>query len=70
MDLATDQTVLGDFDDATLEHDGLTSRMFRRGDRFMVHTEGEDGQMRDFEVKYVFGVDPLQQYMVEFDRSR
>jgi Flp pilus assembly protein TadD len=25
--------------------------------------------MADFEVKYVFGVDPLQQYMVEFDRS-
>ncbi|MEO1619168.1 MAG: cytochrome c3 family protein, partial [Planctomycetota bacterium] len=23
----------------------------------------------DFEVKYVFGVDPLQQYMVEFDRA-
>ncbi len=68
MDLATDQTVLGDFNDATIQHDGLTSRMFRQGDRFMVHTEGEDGKMHDFEVKYVFGVEPLQQYMVEFDR--
>ncbi len=69
MDLATDATVLGDFNDATLEHDGLTSRMFRDGKRFMVHTEGETGEMQDFEVKYVFGFDPLQQYMVEFDRS-
>jgi len=68
MDRATDQTVLGNFGDATIEHDGLTSRMFRDADRFMVHTEGEDGQMQDFEVKYVFGVEPLQQYMVEFDR--
>ena len=24
--------------------------------------------MADFHVKYVFGVEPLQQYMVEFDR--
>ncbi len=69
MDLATDETVLGDFNDATLEHDGLTNRMFRDGKRFMVHTEGEDGEMHDFEVKYVFGVEPLQQYMVEFDRT-
>ncbi len=44
MDLATDETVLGDFNDATLEHDGLTNRMFRDGERFMVHTEGEDGR--------------------------
>ncbi|MCP4886525.1 MAG: hypothetical protein GY904_07920 [Planctomycetaceae bacterium] len=69
MDLATDESVLGNFDDATLEHDGLTSRMFRDGERFMVYTEGEDGVMQDFEVKYVFGVDPLQQYMIEFDRD-
>lgn len=69
MDLATEETVLGDFNDATLEHDGIVSRMYRDGERFMVHTEGEDGQMQDFEVKYVFGVEPLQQYMVEFDRS-
>jgi tetratricopeptide (TPR) repeat protein len=68
MDLAGEDTVVGDFDNATLAHDGLTSRMFRDGERFMVHTEGEDGAMQDFQVKYVFGVEPLQQYMVEFDR--
>ncbi len=69
MDLANDRTVLGDFNDATIEHDGMTSRMFRDGERFMVHTEGPTGKMEDFQVKYVFGVDPLQQYMVEFDRN-
>ncbi|QDT10635.1 tetratricopeptide repeat protein [Planctomycetes bacterium K23_9] len=69
MDLATDATVLGDFDDATFEHDGLINRLFRDGDKFMVHTEGPNGEMEDFQVKYVFGVDPLQQYMVEFDRT-
>ena len=55
MDEATEQTVLADFDDQQLEHFGLTSRMFRKGDKFMVHTEGPDGNMRDYEVKYVFG---------------
>jgi tetratricopeptide (TPR) repeat protein len=69
MDLATEDTVLGDFDDAIFEHDGLQNRLFRDGDRFMVHTEGESGEMEDFHVKYVFGVEPLQQYMVEFDRT-
>jgi tetratricopeptide (TPR) repeat protein len=69
MDLATDETVLADFDNATFENDGIVSRMFKEGDKFMIHTEGEDGEMRDFHVKYVFGVEPLQQYMIEFDRT-
>ncbi|MEX0820360.1 MAG: multiheme c-type cytochrome, partial [Pirellulaceae bacterium] len=69
MDLATPKSVLGNFEDAELTHYGVTSRMFRRDGKYLVHTEGPDGEMSDFEVKYVFGVEPLQQYMVEFDRS-
>jgi len=68
MDLATSKTVLGNFDNAELNHYGITSRMFLRDGKYMVNTEGPDGEMADFEVKYVFGVVPLQQYMVEFDR--
>ncbi len=66
MQLATDETVLADFNNVEVTHHSVTSRMFRDGQRFMVNTEGPDGQLRDFEVKYVFGVKPLQQYMVEF----
>jgi len=69
MDYATDETVLGDFNNAELTHDGMTSRMYREDGKFMVHTEGPDGMPGDFEVKYVFGYEPLQQYMVEFDRT-
>ncbi|MCA9265686.1 MAG: hypothetical protein KDA60_17615, partial [Planctomycetales bacterium] len=69
MARATVDSVLGDFSDVTLEHHGVTSRMFRSGDRFMINTEGSDGKHHDFEVKYVFGVEPLQQYLVEFDRD-
>ncbi len=68
MDVAKDMTVLGDFSDAELTHHGTTSRMFRRDSKYFVNTEGPDGKSADFEVKYVFGVDPLQQYLVEFDR--
>ncbi len=69
MDIATDETVLGDFNDVTFVNDGIESRLYRDGEKFMVYTEGSTGEMENFEVKYVFGVDPLQQYMVEFDRD-
>ena len=68
MDIATEESVLANFDDQEIEHYGIKSRMFRDGKRFMVNTEGPDGTMQDFEVKYVFGVRPLQQYMVETQR--
>ncbi|MBX3427437.1 MAG: tetratricopeptide repeat protein [Pirellulales bacterium] len=70
MELATDESVLGDFNDARFERLGVETRFFRDGDRFMVQTEGPDGQFRDYEVKYTFGVNPLQQYMVEFPDGR
>ena len=38
MAIATDESVLADFNDQTLEHFGVTSKMFRDGDRFMINT--------------------------------
>ena len=69
MDLATPEFVLGDFDNTELTHYGVTSRMYRRGDEFFVETDGPDGKMAEFKVKYVFGVRPLQQYLAELDRG-
>lgn len=66
MQEASSQSVLGDFNDAELLHFGIRSRMYRDGDKFMVQTEGPDGGLHDYEVRYVFGLTPLQQYMVEF----
>ncbi|NLF70600.1 MAG: ammonia-forming cytochrome c nitrite reductase subunit c552 [Candidatus Anammoximicrobium sp.] len=70
MDVATPETVLGDFNDVEFEQFGIRSRLFRRDGKYWAHTEGPDGKLADFEVKWVFGVDPLQQYMVEFDRPK
>jgi tetratricopeptide (TPR) repeat protein len=70
MQHATDKTVLGDFDDAGFDYFGVQSRFFRRDGKFLVETDGPDGKPALFEVKYTFGVDPLQQYLVEFPDGR
>ena len=55
MDVATPETVLGDFDDAQFTHNGIQSRLYRRDDKYFVHTEGPGGEMAEFEVQYTFG---------------
>ncbi|MBP6725161.1 MAG: hypothetical protein KA137_09980, partial [Halioglobus sp.] len=70
MQLPTPQTVLGNFDDATFSYNGVTTRFFREGDEFKVRTDGEDGKLTDYTVKYVFGVYPLQQYLLPLSRGR
>ncbi len=70
MDTATDDTVLGDFDDAIFTSKGITTRFFRRDGRFLVNTQGPDGQPAEFEITHVFGHDPLQQYLVPFPGGR
>jgi tetratricopeptide (TPR) repeat protein len=70
MDVATEDTVLGDFDDAVFTSKGITSRFFRRDGGFFVTTEGPDGELADFEITHVFGHDPLQQYLVPFPGGR
>ncbi|MCP3870003.1 MAG: tetratricopeptide repeat protein [Gammaproteobacteria bacterium] len=70
MDIASEKTVLGDFDDASVSHFGVTTLFYRKGDRFMVRTEGPEGKLRDYPIKYSFGVDPLQQYLIEFPGGR
>src|SRR5262245_51037889 len=62
MQAATETTVLGDFADRRFTKDAVTSVFFRRDGRFMVRTDGPDGKLADFEIKYTFGVTPLQQY--------
>ncbi len=65
MQIVTDETVLGDFEDVSLEHFGFKSTMYRDQGRFMVRTQGATGDPESYEVKYTFGVRPLQQYLVE-----
>ena len=70
MQHASAATVLGEFDDATFTYAGIESRFYRRDGRFYVRTDGADGQLSDYEIRYTFGVEPLQQYLVEFADGR
>lgn len=70
MSRAEPQTVLGDFADARVAHQGSSARFFRDGPRFMVETEGADGRTAAFEITDTFGVLPLQQYLVTFPDGR
>jgi predicted CXXCH cytochrome family protein len=70
MQEATEKTMLGDFNQASFKHDGITSSFFRQDGKFMVRTDGSDGKLADFEVKNTFGIAPVQQYLVEFPGGR
>ena len=59
MDHATERSVLGDFNDASFDYFGVTSRFFRKDGKFFVETDGPDGKLAVFEVKYTFGLDPV-----------
>jgi tetratricopeptide (TPR) repeat protein len=70
MQRATAETVLGDFDDAELTHFGVTSSFYMKDGKHMVRTEGPEGKLEDYAIKYTFGVEPLQQYLIEFPGGR
>jgi hypothetical protein len=70
MQHATENSVLGNFNDASFDYYGVHSRFFRKEGKYLVETDGADGKLATFEVKYTFGVDPLQQYLVEFPDGR
>ena len=67
---ASDETVFGDFNDTSFDYFGTISRFFKKDGKFFVETDGEDGKLETFEVKYTFGLEPLQQYLIEFPDGR
>mgnify|MGYP003396908604 FL=1 len=70
MQHANADTVLGNFNDVRFEYNGITSRFFKRDGKFFVNTDGPDGKLADFEIKYTFGLDPMQQYLIAFPDGR
>ncbi|HEU4996780.1 MAG TPA: multiheme c-type cytochrome [Gemmatimonadaceae bacterium] len=64
------QTVLGNFADAPFDYAGIRSQFFKRDDKFYVRTDGRDGQLATFEIRYTFGVYPLQQYLIALSHGR
>lgn len=61
-ELATQDKITFDF--------AVVFRMTNRDGKYFMETENRDGKPQVFEVKYVLGVRPLQQYLTEFPDGR
>ncbi len=70
MAVASDATVRAVFDGAGFEHDGILTTFAKRDGRYFVRTEDAAGSQAEFEVKYTFGYEPLQQYLVDMGGGR
>ncbi|MBR9998176.1 MAG: HEAT repeat domain-containing protein [Cyclobacteriaceae bacterium] len=70
MMVANDSTVKGDFNDVVFSSQGVTTRLYREDGKFMVNTEGPEGENENYEILYTFGTRPLQQYIVAFPNGR
>jgi tetratricopeptide (TPR) repeat protein len=70
MQVANSRTVKGDFSRARFTYAGIESSFVSEGGRYRVRTDGPDGLLADFDVKYVFGIRPLQQYLIEMPGGR
>lgn len=70
MAQASEKSVLGNFANVQFEYHGVKSRFFKKDGEFYVETDGPDGKLATFRIKYAFGVYPLQQYLIEFPDGR
>lgn len=70
MDTAIVETVLGDFNNVTFRHNGFDHEFYMKDGVFYVYTLGPGGKAGEFQIDYTFGVRPLQQYLVPFEKGR
>lgn len=77
MQVANSATVLGDFEQGTFRYFGETTEFRTSENRFQVVTNGTywEGQTRregrrSFDVPFVFGVEPIQQYLIDVGSGR
>ena len=70
MSEADSSTVLGDFAQVELVHGSQKSVFQTQGERFVITTADAVGELSDVTVRYTFGVEPLQQYLVDIGGGR
>lgn len=65
MQIANEDNVLGDFNDVEITFNKNKSRFFKNEGQFWVTTENND-----YKIEYVFGFEPLQQYLIKMDGGK
>lgn len=70
MQHADAKTVLGNFNNIDFTYNGITSTFTQRDGNYYVRTDGPDGKLTEFKISYTFGLDPMQQYLIEFPDGR
>lgn len=69
MKHANKDSVVANFN-TEFTYQGKQNSFFTKGKQYWVNIEDDSGQFNDFRVSYTFGINPLQQYMVEFEDGR
>jgi len=70
MQEATEETVLGNFNDVNLTLDGIAYFFTKVDSNFIVYVTEIDGSENEYLISYTFGVNPLQQYLIDFDNGK
>jgi Tfp pilus assembly protein PilF len=70
MQVANDSTVLGDFNNVKMSIDGVHYFFYKEDNDFLVRIKEIDNSEKVYKITYTFGVIPLQQYMVDFDKGK
>jgi len=70
MQAVSADSVLGDFNNATFTYGGVTTTFSRQDNQFFVTTDNAQGALETYPVHYVFGVYPLQQYLLPMPGGR
>jgi len=63
-------TVKGDFAEAVFDKGGRRVRFFTKDDRYFIEARGADDTIAAYEVRYTFGHEPLQQYLLALPMGR
>ena len=66
MQEVTERTVLGDFDSISASIDGVNYFFFKKEANFFVKIKEVNGSENEYKIAQVFGLTPLQQYLVDF----
>ena len=70
MQKATDETVLGNFNNFEFRYFDEENLFYKKNGHFWVSIKSNQDQIENYKISYVFGITPLQQYLVQFPDGR